>query len=49
MNLIVYLAGQIHDDWRDQLESKAKEKQLPLKLVTPQPDHDRSDASGEAS
>ena len=48
MNLIVYLAGQIHDDWRDQLESKAKEKQLPLKFVSPQTDHDRSDDIGEA-
>lgn len=47
MELIVYLAGQIHDDWRDQLTAKAKERNLPLKFVAPQTDHDRSDDIGE--
>lgn len=47
MELIVYLAGQIHDDWRDQLTAKAKERNLPLKFVAPQTDHDRSDDVGE--
>jgi len=48
MELIVYLAGQIHDDWRDQLAKKAKERELPLTFVSPQTDHDRSDDIGEA-
>lgn len=48
MELTVYLAGQIHDDWRDQVEEKAKEKNLPLKFVGPQTNHDRSDNIGEA-
>ncbi|SHF80257.1 YtoQ family protein [Ornithinibacillus halophilus] len=48
MELTVYLAGQIHDDWRDQLEDKAKEKNLPLNFVSPQTNHDRSDDIGEA-
>lgn len=30
MNLNVYLAGQIHDDWREDVKQKAKEKNLPL-------------------
>jgi len=47
MNLTVYLAGQIHDDWRDQLEQKAKEKELPLTFVAPQTNHDLSDDIGE--
>lgn len=47
MNLTVYLAGQIHDDWRDQLEKKAKEKELPLTFVAPQTNHDLSDDIGE--
>jgi len=47
MELIVYLAGQIHDDWRDQLSQKAKERKLPLKFVSPQVNHDRSDDIGE--
>ena len=48
MELTVYLAGQIHDNWREEVEKKAKEKNLPLKFVAPQTDHDRSDAIGEA-
>lgn len=47
MELIVYLAGQIHDNWRDEIKEKAKERGLPLKFVGPQTDHDRSDRIGE--
>ncbi|MCM3587485.1 YtoQ family protein [Mesobacillus maritimus] len=47
MELTVYLAGQIHDNWRDEVKSKAEEKGLPLKFVAPQTDHDRSDQIGE--
>lgn len=47
MKLVVYLAGQIHDDWRDQVEQKAKEKDLPLTFVGPQTNHDRSDDVGD--
>lgn len=46
MNLTVYLAGQIHDDWREQVEEKARKKNLPLTFVSPQTDHDRSDNIG---
>ncbi|WP_313801679.1 YtoQ family protein [Cytobacillus sp.] len=47
MELTVYLAGQIHDNWRAELEEKAKEKNLPLTFVAPQTNHDRSDNIGE--
>jgi len=47
MELVVYLAGQIHDDWRDQVANKAREKNLSLSFVAPQTNHDRSDAIGE--
>ncbi|MUK86801.1 YtoQ family protein [Ornithinibacillus sp. L9] len=47
MELTVYLAGQIHDDWRENLKQKASEKNLPLQFVTPQTNHDRSDQIGE--
>lgn len=47
MELTVYLAGQIHDNWREQTEAKAKERKLPLTFVGPQTDHDRSDDIGE--
>ena len=47
MELTVYLAGQIHDDWRDEVTQKAKERNLPLTFVAPQTNHDRSDDIGE--
>jgi len=47
MELTVYLAGQIHDDWREQVKAKAKEKNLPLSFVGPQTSHDLSDDIGE--
>ncbi|WP_156291529.1 YtoQ family protein [Oceanobacillus salinisoli] len=48
MELTVYLAGQIHDNWREQVEQIAKEKKLPLTFVAPQTNHERSDNIGEA-
>ncbi|HET7579890.1 MAG TPA: YtoQ family protein [Bacillales bacterium] len=47
MELTVYLAGQIHDDWRDQIKAEAKQKDLPLHFVGPMENHDRSDKIGE--
>ncbi|MFB4166774.1 YtoQ family protein [Virgibacillus sp. JSM 102003] len=47
MDLTVYLAGQIHDDWRETVKSKAKENNLPLTFVGPQTNHERSDNVGE--
>lgn len=47
MNLTVYLAGQIHDNWREEVIKKAEEKNLPLTFVSPQTNHERSDNIGE--
>ncbi|GAB4074953.1 YtoQ family protein [Barrientosiimonas marina] len=47
MELTVYLAGQIHDDWREDLQAKATQKNLPLTFVAPQTNHDRSDNVGD--
>lgn len=47
MELTVYLAGQIHDNWRAELAEKAQERGLPLNFVGPQTNHDRSDQIGE--
>ncbi|SDO13663.1 YtoQ family protein [Alkalicoccus daliensis] len=47
MRLTVYLAGQIHDDWREQLKQKAEEKNLPIDFVGPMENHERSDNIGE--
>lgn|SRR5690625_1596627 len=48
MDLTVYLAGEIHTNWRDELKKLAEEKDLPLSFVAPQTNHDRSDGIGEA-
>ncbi|MBU9721080.1 MULTISPECIES: YtoQ family protein [Bacillaceae] len=45
--LTVYLAGQIHDDWRKQFKEKASALELPLTFVGPMENHDRSDNIGE--
>ncbi|WP_342388756.1 YtoQ family protein [Salinicoccus bachuensis] len=47
MELTVYLAGQIHDDWREDVKQIADEKDLPLNFVGPQTNHERSDNIGE--
>jgi YtoQ family protein len=47
VELVVYLAGQIHDNWREVLKDKAREMNLPIQFVGPMEDHDRSDNIGE--
>lgn len=47
MKFTVYLAGQIHDQWRDEIKALVKEKQLPYEFVAPQTNHDLSDNIGE--
>ena len=47
MNLTVYLAGEIHTNWREELQEQVKKQNLPLSFVAPQTNHDRSDSIGE--
>lgn len=47
MKLTVYLAGEIHTSWREELTGKAKQKGLDLEYVFPQQVHERSDNIGE--
>lgn len=47
MELTVYLAGEIHTNWRDELEEKVKDKKLNINFVSPQTNHDLSDNIGE--
>lgn len=47
MKLVVYLAGHIHGDWRDELIAKAEGRGLDLEFVYPQTNHDLSDDIGE--
>lgn len=47
MKLTVYLAGQIHDNWRDKIIQLAEERKLNLEFVSPNTNHDQSDNIGE--
>jgi len=47
MKLTVYLAGQIHDDWRDRLRAEAMRREIDVEFVGPQDEHDLSDGIGE--
>ena len=48
-HLTIYLAGEIHSDWRDQLRQRLASKGLDVELtfVGPQEVHERSDDVGE--
>ncbi len=43
----VYLSGEIHTDWREQIENGAKEQGLPVSFASPVTDHEASDAAGD--
>ena len=47
MRLTVYLAVQIHDDWRDRLRQQAEARGIAVDFVGPQDEHDLSDGIGE--
>lgn len=47
MRLTVYLAGEIHSEWRSDIKKKAEALNLPIDFVGPMEDHDRSDDIGE--
>lgn len=47
MNFTVYLAGQIHDNWREELIKQIEDKGLNFDFVYPQTEHDLSDDIGE--
>lgn len=42
----VYLSGEIHTDWRDQIISGTTEKSLPVTFTGPVTDHSASDDCG---
>ncbi|HLQ85671.1 MAG TPA: YtoQ family protein [Salinisphaeraceae bacterium] len=43
----VYLSGEIHTDWRDQIAQGAETRELPVAFVSPVTEHDASDAAGD--
>ncbi len=46
MEISVYLAGEIHSDWRDQIARGVAEAGLPVTLLAPVTDHPASDDVG---
>ena len=47
MELTIYLAGEIHSDWRESIKNQAKELPFKLNFVGPMENHERSDNIGE--
>ena len=46
MKLQVYLSGEIHSDWREQISTGIKQAGLPITLSSPITDHSASDNCG---
>ena len=47
-DLSVYLSGEIHSDWREEIYKGASSAALPIKFNTPVTNHDNSDDCGVA-
>ena len=47
MGWTVYLSGEIHSDWREQVISGADALDLPITFTSAVTDHDASDAAGD--
>jgi len=48
MEWTVYLSGEIHSDWRQQITDGAKKNNLPIAFTSAVTDHEASDAAGDA-
>jgi len=46
MNWTVYLSGEIHTDWREQIIAGAREANLPIEFLSPVTVHEDSDKCG---
>ena len=47
MNWTIYLSGEIHTDWRQQIMQGAKANKLPVVFTSAVTDHEASDAAGD--
>ncbi|EAR07871.1 YtoQ family protein [Reinekea blandensis] len=43
----VYLSGEIHTDWREQIIQQCAERELPVEFTSAVTNHERSDAAGD--
>jgi YtoQ family protein len=48
MTWTVYLSGEIHTDWREQIETGTRERGLPVEFTAPVTIHENSDDCGVA-
>ena len=48
LDLVVYLAGEIHGNWRNDIISQAEAEGLPVEFLSPVTDHGASDDVGVA-
>ncbi|MCH7992404.1 MAG: YtoQ family protein [Gemmatimonadetes bacterium] len=46
-DIIIYAAGEIHSDWRNDLRAQLEKRDVDADIVGPQEAHDRSDSVGE--
>ncbi len=46
MSFIIYLSGEIHTDWREQIKQGVLENKLDIEVLTPITNHDNSDNVG---
>ncbi len=46
-DIVIYAAGEIHSDWRNELRAHLEGRDVDVEIVGPQEVHDRSDAIGE--
>ena len=47
MKYVVYLSGEIHSDWREQIISGCEQKGLDIQFTSAITNHDASDAAGD--
>ena len=47
MSWTIYLSGEIHTDWRDQIIAGASALELPVEFTSANTDHESSDAAGD--
>ena len=46
MEIIVYLSGEIHTEWRNEIINKSNELNLPIEFLSPNTNHELSDDVG---
>ncbi len=47
LEICVYLAGEVHSPWRDEIASAAEKAGLPVEFCAPVTDHPASDGAGD--